>query len=419
MKLRSLALTIAGLVMFAASALAQVTTIEGTVTGTDGKPVQGAIVKIHRTDIKWDSQLKTDKRGHYIHTGVPAGGSYEISVLIDGKEMDHLGNVKSSMGDHPPTDFDLRKSQAENSSKNEMVKQAMETGQVSDDLKKQLTAEQKAALDKSMAENKGKMQKTKALNDAFNEGLTALQCTTNPDCLKQQIAQQGGDTSVTADKIAAQKATDYQTAVTALEKAKEVDATQPAVWSNLGDAYLGVAGTKTGADFDAATAKGIEAYSKAIELKPDDPATHNNYGLALAKAKKYPEAEAELKKAADLDPATAFQRYYNLGALLSNIGQGEPASKAFKAAIDSAPDNPKNAESYFQYGLSLAGQATTDKDGKFIAPPGTIESFQKYLTLAPNGPNAQTAKDMITQLGGSIQTSFKNPKATTPAKTKK
>ena len=69
MKLRSLALTIAGLVMFAASALAQVTTIEGTVTGTDGKPVQGAIVKIHRTDIKWDSQLKTDKRGHYIHTG--------------------------------------------------------------------------------------------------------------------------------------------------------------------------------------------------------------------------------------------------------------------------------------------------------------------------------------------------------------
>ena len=400
MKLRSLALTIAVLVMFAASALAQVTTIEGTVTGTDGKPVQGAVVKIHRTDIKWDSQLKSDKRGHYIHTGVPAGGTYDVSVLIDGKEVDRVGNLKPKMGDNPPNDFDLRKSQAQNSSKNEMVKQAMETGQVSDDLKKQLTPEQKAALDKSMAENKGKMQKQKALNDAFNEGLTALQAA------PKETTPEG-------------KATQYQAAVTALEKAKEVDATQPAVWSNLGDAYLGLAGTKTGADFDADTAKGIEAYTKAIEIKPDDPATHNNYGLALAKAKKYPEAEAELKKAAELDPATAFQRFYNLGALLSNIGQGEPASKAFKAAIDSAPDNPKNAESYFQYGLSLAGQATTDKDGKFIAPPGTIESFQKYLDLTPSGPNAQTAKDMITQLGGSIQTSFKNPKATTPAKTKK
>jgi tetratricopeptide (TPR) repeat protein len=392
MKLRSLALTIAALVMFAASALAQVTTIEGTVIGLDGKPLQGAIVKIHRTDIKWDSTLKSDKRGHYIHTGVPAGGTYEVSVTVDGKELDHLGNVKPKMGDNPPTDFDLRKSVAQNSSKNEMVKQAMETGQVSDDLKKQLTPEQKAALEKSMAENKGKMQKQKALNDSFNEGLTALQAApkeTTPEA----------------------KATQYQTAVTALQKASELDATQPAVWSNLGDAYLGLASTKTGPDFDDATQKGIAAYSKAIELKPDDPATHNNYGLALAKAKKYPEAEAELKKAADLDPTTAFQRYYNLGALLSNIGQSGPAAKAFKAAIDSAPDNPKNAESYYQYGLSLAAQATVDKDGKFVAPPGTIESFQKYLALAPDGPSAQLCKDMITQLGGSIQTEFKNPNA--------
>jgi tetratricopeptide (TPR) repeat protein len=392
MKLRSLALTIAALVMFAASALAQVTTLEGTVTGTDGKPLPGAVVKIHRTDIKWDSQLKTDKRGHYIHTGVPAGGTYVVSVLIDGKEVDHLGNVKPRMGDNPPTDFDLRKSVAENSGKNEMVKQALETGQVSDDLRKQLTPEQKAALEKSMAENKGKIQKQKALNDAFNEGLTALQAA------PKETTPEG-------------KATQYQTAVTGLEKASTIDATQPAVWSNLGDAYLGLAGTKTGADFDDATAKGIAAYGKAIELKPDDPATHNNYALALAKAKKYAEAEAELKKAAELDPPTAYQRYYNLGALLSNIGQSQPASKAFKAAIDSAPDNPRNAESYYQYGLSLAAQATVDKDGKFVAPPGTIESFQKYLDLAPNGPSAQLCKDMITQLGGSIQTEFKNPNA--------
>lgn len=392
MKLRSLAMTVAGLVICAASAFAQITTLEGTVTGTDGKPAVAAIVKIHRTDIKWDAQLKTDKKGHYIHTGVPAGGTFEISVLIDGKEADKLGNVHPGMGDHPPTDFDLRKTMAANSGKQEMVQKAMETGQVSDDLKKQLTPEQKAALEKSMKENKEKMQKNKALNDAFNEGLTALQAA---------------PTQTTPDA----KATQYQTAVTALQKASEIDATQPAVWSNLGDAYMGLAATKTGQEFDDAAGKGIAAYTKAIELKPDDPATHNNYALALAKAKKYTEAEAELKKAAELDPPSAFQRYYNLGALMSNIGQADAASKAFKAAIDSAPDNPKNAESYYQYGLSLAGQASVDKDGKFVAPPGTLDAFNKYLTLAPAGPNAQLAKDMITQLGGSIQTEFKNPAA--------
>lgn len=391
MKLRSLAMTVAGLVICAASAFAQITTMEGTVTGPDGKPAVGALVKLHRTDIKWDATLKTDKKGHYIHTGVPLG-TFDISVSVDGKEVDKLGGVKSQMGDHPPTDFDLRKSMAANSGKQEMVKQAMETGQVSDDLKKQLTPEQKAALDKSMKENKEKMQKNKALNDAFNEGLTALQAA---------------PTQPTPDA----KAQQYQTAVAALEKASGLDATQPAVWSNLGDAYIGLAGTKTGPEFDEAAGKGIAAYSKAIELKPDDAATHNNYGLALAKAKKYPEAEAELKKAAELEPATAFQRFYNLGALMSNIGQSEPASKAFKAAIDSAPDNPKNAESYYQYGLSLAAQATVDKDGKFVAPPGTLDAFNKYLALTPAGPNAQACKDMITQLGGSIQTDFKNPAA--------
>lgn len=398
MKLRSLAMTIAGLVIFAASALAQISTLEGTVTGTDGKPVQGAIVNIHRTDIKWDAHLKTDKHGHYIHTGVPVGGKYDITVMIDGKEADAVRGLTSQMGDHPPTDFDLRKSAASSSAKNEQVKQAMETGQISDDLKKELTPEQKAALEKSMAENKKNMQKNKALNDAFNEGLTALQAAP-----KQPNADA--------------KAQQYQAAVAALEKAGTIDATQPAVWSNLGDAYIGLAGTKTGAEFDDAANKSIAAYTKAIELKPGDAGVHNNYGLALAKAKKYPEAEAELKKAAELDPTTAFQRYYNLGALLTNAGQAEPASKAFKAAIDSAPDNPKNADSYYQYGLTLAGQATVDKSGKFVAPPGTVESFQKYLELAPTGQYAQPAKDMITQLGGSIQTSFSNPKE--PAKKKK
>jgi tetratricopeptide (TPR) repeat protein len=395
MKLRCLGVTLAGLLVFAASALAQVTTMEGTVTGTDGKPVQGAEIRIHRTDIKWDAKgLKTDKHGHYIHTGVPGGGTYEVSVFVNGQEAAKNSGIKSQMGDHPPLDFDLRKNAVATDTK-ALMQQAMQSGEISDDLSHQLSPEQLAALKKSMEENKGKIQKNNALNASFNEGMAAL---------KSAPGQATPDA----------KAQAYQTAVTALEKAGQLDPTQSAVWSNLGDAYLGLASTKTGPDFDAATAKGIEAYDKAIQLKPSDPATHNNYGLALAKAKKYPEAEAELRKAAELDPPTAFQRYYNLGALLSNIGQSEPASKAFKAAIDSAPDNPKNAEAYYQYALSLAAQATTDKAGKFVFPEGTIESFQKYLVLTPTGPNAQACKDMIAQLGGSVQTDFK----TAPTKKK-
>jgi tetratricopeptide (TPR) repeat protein len=388
MKLRRLWMTMAGMVLFAAAAMAQVTTVKGTVTGTDGKPVQGAVIKIHRTDIKWDATLKTDKRGQYIHTGVPSGGMFDVSVLVNGEEVTGIKGMKSVMADHPDLDFDLRKNAKESDTK-AMMQQAMQSGEISDDLSRQLSPEQLAALKKSMDENKGKIQKNNALNSSFNEGMTALR-----EAPKQP----------TPDA----KAQSYQTAVTALEKASLVDEKQPAIWSNLGDAYLGLASVKTGAEADAAIAKGVEDYDKSIALKPD-PSTINNYGLALSKAKKYDEAEAQLRKAAELDPSTAYQRFYNIGAMRSNMGQSDAAAKAFKAAIDSAPDNPKNVESYYQYSLSLAAQATTDKDGKFVFPAGTLEGFQKYLALAPNGPNAQACKDMITQLGATIQTDFKNP----------
>jgi tetratricopeptide (TPR) repeat protein len=157
---------------------------------------------------------------------------------------------------------------------------------------------------------------------------------------------------------------------------------------------------KASPDYDATVQKGMDAYSKSLTPNPNDTAAHNNYVLALAKAKKYPEMEAEMRKAAELDPATAYSKFYNLGALLSMNGQGEAAAKAFKMAIDAAPDNPRNVEAYYQYGLSLAGQATVDKDGKFVFPLGTLEAFQKYLDLAPTGRNARVCKDMITQLGG-------------------
>jgi tetratricopeptide (TPR) repeat protein len=386
MNLRSLATTVSGLVFFAATSFAQITTLEGNVIGTDGKPVVGAIIKIHRTDVKWDATAKSDKHGHYIYAAVPLGGKFDLTCVIDGKDADKIQGVRSELGDHPGTDFDLRKLvSAAAVNKQAMVNQALQTGQISEELNRQLTPEQKAQLEKQMAETTGKIKKQNALNNAFNEGVAAL------------------------------AAKQYDIAATNLEKAAEVDPSQPAVWANLADAYVGQAAKKTGTEFDDLMAKAITDYQKSIELKPDEAGTHNNYGLALAKTRKIPEAEAELKKAAELDPPNAWAKYFNLGATLSNNGQADEAAKAFKMSIDAAPDNPKNANSYFQYGLILVGQATV-KDDKYVAPPGTIEAFQKYLQLAPDGPYAQAAKDTITQLGGSIQTSFKNP---TPPKTKK
>jgi tetratricopeptide (TPR) repeat protein len=241
-----------------------------------------------------------------------------------------------------------------------------------------MTAEQKAALESAMKQRQAAIAKNKALNDAYNAGREALE------------------------------AKNYPTAIEQLQKASEMDATQSVIWIALADAYIGDAGTKTGADQQAEYDKGYAAFQKAIELKPDDAAFHNNYALALVKGKKLDEAQAELQKAAALDPTNAAKYYYNLGAVLTNAGQADAAAQAFKKAIDA---NPNYAEAQYQYAVSLSAKATTTPDGKIVPPPGMVEALNKYLELAPNGPNAEAAKGLLQTMQGSVATTYQNPNA--------
>ena len=381
MKYRNFVVAAAGAFLLALSAHAQITAIEGDVKGPDGNPAVKATVKITRTDIKGNYHCDTNKKGHYFYNGLPLG-TYDISVEIDGKPMDQVKGVRTRLGDPTPINFDLQKIAQANSARQAAIASG-NTQALTKEQERGMSADQKAQYEKALKDREATMKKNKELNDAFNAGLTAMQ------------------------------AKDYDTAVTSLTKASELDPKQVAVWAQLADAYVGQASKKTGADADASMAKGLEAYQKAIELNPTDGATHNNYALALAKAKKFDDMQKELQKAAELDPAKAGQYYYNLGAILTNSGQSEAAIQAFQKAIQA---DPNHAESYYQLGVSLTSKMTMNGD-KPVPAPGTVEALQKYLQLAPNGPNAQAAKDLLSTFSASIDTSYKNPNA--PAKKKK
>lgn len=387
MTFRNLAVAATGMALLAFSAFAQITTIEGNVKAADGKPVQGAEVHITRTDIKGNYKTKTDKKGHYLYMGLPMG-MYNVEVWVDGKIAGQPQNkIKTTPGDPVPVNFDLHADQAEAQAKQAAMQKAAETGQVTDDMRRGMSKEQIAAMEKQVKEQSEKMKKNKELNDAFNEGMTALQ------------------------------AKQYDQAIVAFDKAGTLDPSQLAVWTNLADAYMKNSEGKTGPAFDENVQKGLETYQKAVTMKPDDAGLHNNYALALAKAKKFDETQLELKKAADLDPTNGGKYYYNLGALLVNSGQTGPASDAFKKAIELTPTY---ADAYYQYGISLMGQAKTDSSGKVIPVPGTAEAFQKYLELQPNGQWAESAKGMLASLGATIETNFTDPNAKkAPAKKKK
>jgi len=370
--------------------------MEGLVKGEDGKPVQGAMIHIVRSDIKGKYDVKTDKKGHYGHYGLPLG-TYDVSVEVDGKVKDTVNKVRTKLGDPLQLNFDLKdekKQQAE-------MQKAAETGTLTKEMSQKMTPEQKAAFEKANKAREADIAKNKDLNDAYNAGKDAL------------------------------AAKNYDLAVESLVKANTMDPKQNVIWAQLAEAYMGQAKTKTGAEADAPRQKGLEAYAKAIELKPDDPALYNNYALALVQAKKVNEAQEALNKAAVLDPPGAVRYFYNLGAVLVNANQNDAAAEAFKKAIASydqtkaagAPpaEITKNyAEANYQLGITMLSKASTDaKTGKVTPTPGTEEAFNRYLELQPTGQFADAAKGMLQTIGGTVATNYKNPAAPEPASKKK
>jgi tetratricopeptide (TPR) repeat protein len=369
------------LLLFTGVSMAQTGSIEGKVTGEDGQPLKDALIKIERKDIKGSYKVKTKKKGDFFHAGLPLG-QYKVVCEVNGQDVDSVDGIRTSFGESTVVNFNLQ----EIKKKQQALAQAAESGTLTRDQARELSAEQRAALEKQAKERQQQLAKNKELNDAFNVGMEAMK-------LKQ-----------------------WDAAIASFAKASEMDAKQHVVWAQLADSYIGLAGTKAGPEQEAAMTKGVESWVKALELKPDDAAYHNNYALALAKLKKFDEAQAELTKAATIDPVNGGKYFYNLGAVLTNIGQLEPAGDAFKKAIEMSPNY---APAHFQYGLYLMAKATTTPDGKMIPPDGTRQAFEKYLELDPTGPNADASKAMIASMETTIQTEYANPAAEKKKKGKK
>jgi len=353
------------LLLFTAVSLAQTSSLEGDVKDENGQPLPNALVKIERKDIRGNYQVKTNKKGHYFHAGLPLG-TYKVSVEVDGKVVDFVDNVRTKFGDTEKVDFNLAEVKARQVA-------AAAGVQLTQEQARQMTPEQRRQIEEANKKRQEQLSKNKALNDAFNTGMEAM------------------------------RGKNWDAAIESFTKGGEMDPKQHVIWANLAEAQSNLANTKTGAEQQALVAKALENYVKAIELKPDDAAYHNNYGLALSRSGKYAEGQAELAKAAQLDPPNAGRYYFNLGAILVNTGKGDEAYEAFKKAVEA---DPKYAAAHYQIGVYLLSKAQVSPEGKVTPAPGTVEAFQKYLELEPNGPYVESAKGSLQALTASVETQF-------------
>lgn len=352
---------------------AQTGGVTGKATKLDGSPCVKCVVLIERQEIHANYKTKTDKKGQYIYIGLPIGMYKIILQDPDGKPLFYI-EQKVGMGDPEETDFNLPKllagqQQEQQQQQQEQQKVQQKKMKENPEYAKQVEAEQKA--EQAAEEKQQKEEKAfTGLKAFFDQG----------NALYQQK--------------------DYKGAAAAFEKALPL-AKSPkntaAVLSRLADAYQKAKENQ----------QAVDTYQKVIQLTPDDASLHNNLGTVYADMGKLPEAQAEFEKAAQLDPAGASRYYFNVGAIMYNAGKMDEASAAFAKVIQA---DPKNAQAYFLEGQSLMGKVTMTPDGKVVAPKGTVEAFETYLKLEPNGPNAATAHAILQTLQGGVETQYKKKK---------
>lgn len=334
----------------AAPVFAQTGGLTGVCKGEKGEPLVGNPIIIERQEVKGTYKTKTNKKGEYIYIGLPIG-NYKVTLQDPGGRDLFFLSTHVGMGDPTELNFDLAKERA----------------RAQEERQKQI--EENPELKRQQEQQEKEQKQFTGLKQLFDEGQRLMDA-----------------------KQYAEAAARFEQAVP-LAKDKNI----PVVLGKLAESY------HKARQFD----KAIENYTKAIQAKPDDANYHNNLGNVYAEIGKVPEAAAEFKRAAELDPPQASRFYFNYGAVMYNTGKMDEAAEAFKKATEI---DPNFADAYYWQGLALMGKATMSADGKVVAPPGTTETLEAYLKLDPAGKNAESAKAMLQTIQGQIQTEYKASK---------
>jgi tetratricopeptide (TPR) repeat protein len=347
--------------------------VKGVCKDRNGNLITAGTVEWMSNDTGRKYTIKLNKKGEYFSLGI-APGAYKVTLYDpDGKELFHFGNVPVGL-DEKALDFDLQKEQAQG------AKGAA------------LSPEQLKQIQEQQAKQQKEVNTVKALNDKLN--------------LAQQAAGSG----------------DYDTAIATMTEATQIDGTRDLLWFKLADYYRLSAPKQTDpAEKQKRYEMAAADYQKAIDLRTSGPdaqkdteansklaAYYNNLAEVYAKSGKVDDAVATYTKASQLDPTHAAQYYFNQGAVLTNAGKVDDAIAAFDKVIAA---DPSRADAYYWKGVNMIGKATLKGD-KMVAPEGTAEAFNKYLELAPTGPYAQPAKDMLTSIGAAVETGYKKQKPT-------
>jgi tetratricopeptide (TPR) repeat protein len=324
--------------------------IHGHVQDPAGSPIPNVTIKVGTDGTGKDAKyvFTGDANGDYRGDGI-APGTYYITLFETPagggplKAIDQFHDVKITAGQSVTQDFDL--------SRPEYIKT------LPPEVQKQI-ADAKAKNAGIMKEN----QDVKKLNG--------------------MLADARAD--ITAKK--------FDDAAALMQQGVTIKADSSVLWLELGVAQVG---QKKYDDAITSLKKAIDLDVAAKKPSPEvQGAANNALGEAYAKTNKISDATAAYEAAAKIEPANAGMYYGNETIVLSQ--SGAPTEAVVAAADKAIAVDPKKPVPYYLKGQALITKATIDpKTQKIVAPPGTEEAYEKYLDLAPNGPMANDARDVL------------------------
>lgn len=374
--------------LLAAPAMAQATaSLHGQVTNPAGMAQNAGTVELTkdktlpRKDEKMQYTFQIKPDGSYSGTGI-APGDYLVYFRDQGKDLDRL-EVTLAAGDNKTLNDDMTR----------------------EEYMKTLTPEQRKQIEEYKKNAGAAIAENKVIAN-LNNTLKAVRAdlhTATPNYDKD-VADMKAATAAKPDAgvlwitygDALTASADHQAAADRSQgKPLSSDDATMKLYTDAADAY------KKGADLDAASKKPNPA---------DQAIAYNQMGSALAKQGKVDDAKAAYEKAASLQPASAGMYYGNEAAVLYNASQQNSAlaPAALEAADKAIAADPNRPDPYYIKGQVLLQKATVDpKTQKVVAPPGTVEAYQKYLELAPQGKEAPSVEQILQSMGEKIATHYR------------
>ena len=359
-------------------------TVVGRVVGRDGKsPVAAAVVQLSGRQNALKYSTETNQRGEFAILGVQTG-AYDVTITQNNEVIWSGRNFGASLAPGSPC--------------------------VSPQERGSLILVPGVATDKTTRPSFGRCRLDVNLAEEAKKapGQLSPEERKRREEVEKENARIGDLNSQFKLAVEAEKAGDFDKAISILHATTQAFPNSDKPFANLANAYLQA----------KRYPEAVEPLQKAIALKPSEGIYHMALGDAYDRSGRPDEATAEYTTVAQMDPTQAAMAYFKIGAVWTNASTRvtdvaarkkdlATANDAFDKAVAAKPDF---ADAYYQKGINLLSQASYDKDGKIVAVSGTAEVFQKYVELAPTGPHAEEAKQLLAGLGAQIQTTFKKGK---------